>query len=278
MSGTADELRDILYTVRGNAAVITLQRPAQLNAFTYRTLAEIRAAIRFATDDPAVVGIIITGSGRGFSAGLDAQVLVEATSGNTPTGSDSRSDDELPGIFSYLLEVPKPVIAAINGVAAGGGVILALMSDVRFASENAALTTVFLKRGLIAEHGSSWILPRLVGTGKALDLLWSSDKVDAEEALRLGLVDRVSAPEALLDDALAYVEKLASVAAPAAMAATKRLVYEHLGKGFREALQEANQEQNRFVAQPDAAEGARALIEKRAPRFARLGKDAPSQE
>jgi len=262
---------DIEYAVHGNAAVITLNRPQQLNAFTYHTLAEIRAAIRTATADAAVVGIVITGNGRGFSAGLDAQVLAEATSGSAPTSSRDRTDDELPGIFSYLLEVPKPVIAAINGVAAGGGVILALMSDIRIASDSAKLTTVFLKRGLIAEHGSSWILPRLVGTGRALDLLWSSDKVDAQEALRLGLVDRVTAAESLLDDAIAYVEKLAEVAAPAAMAATKRLVYDHLGKGFRDALHEADAVQNEFVARPDATEGANALIEKRAPRFARLG-------
>ncbi|MFK7914629.1 MAG: enoyl-CoA hydratase-related protein, partial [Pseudomonadales bacterium] len=257
--------------VRGNAAVITLNRPAQLNAFTYHTLSEIRRAVRAATDDAAVVGIIITGNGRGFSAGLDAQALVAATSGSSVASSETRTEDELPGIFSYLLEVPKPVIAAINGVAAGGGVILALMSDVRMASRSAALTTVFLKRGLIAEHGSSWILPRLMGTGRALDLLWSSDKIDAQEALRLGLVDRVCAPEQLLDDALAYVEKLARVAAPAAMAATKRLVYEQLGQGFREALIETDKVQIAFVAQPDAAEGASALMEKREPRFARLG-------
>jgi enoyl-CoA hydratase/carnithine racemase len=147
------------------------------------------------------------------------------------------------------------------------------MSDIRIAARDAALTTVFLKRGLIAEHGSSWILPRLVGTGRALDLLWSSDKVTAEEALGLGLVDRLSEPENLVADALAYIEKLAVTSAPAAIAETKRLVYSHLGKGYREALIEANLSQNIFVVRPDAKEGAQALIEKRIPRFERLGKD-----
>ena len=264
---------DIEYEVRGNAAILTLNRPDKLNAFTYQTLSEIKAAIKASVENPDVIGIVITGNGRGFSAGLDSAVLASVTSGGESVSSDSSSDEELPGIFSYLLEVPKPVVAAINGVAAGGGLILALMSDIRIASTSAKLTTVFLKRGLIAEHGSSWILPRLVGTGRALDLLWASDKIDAEEAYRLGLVDRLVAPESLLTDAVAYIEKIAATSAPAAVAETKRLVYSHLGKGYLEALQEAEVSQNRFVGRADAAEGARALIEKRMPNFQRLGRD-----
>lgn len=268
---------DIEYEVRGNAAVIRLNRPEKLNAFTYHTLKEFRQAISAATDDPAVIGIVITGNGRGFSAGLDSAVLASVTQGETASGgatadAGAGDDSPLPGIFSYLLEVPKPVISAINGVAAGGGLILALMSDIRIASTGATLTTVFLKRGLIAEHGSSWILPRLVGTGRALDLLWASDKIGAEEAMRLGLVDRLSEPDALIEDAIAYIEKLAANSAPAAIAETKRLVYRHLGLGYEAALREADVAQNRFVARDDAKEGAMALIEKRPPDFQRLGK------
>lgn len=262
---------DIEYEVRGNAAIIRLNRPEKLNAFTYHTLKEIRQAVAAAVADRQVIGIIFTGNGRAFSAGLDSAVLASVTSGETETTTSTRSTEELPGLFSYLLQVPKPVIAAINGVAAGGGLILALMSDVRMASQDAAITTVFLKRGLIAEHGSSWILPRLVGVGKALDLLWASDKISAEEAHALGLVERVVAPDSLLDDAVAYIEKLAVTSAPAAIAETKRLVYGHLGKGFKEALQEAEIAQNEFVARDDAREGAMALIEKRVPEFQRLG-------
>lgn len=263
---------DIEYEVSGNAAIITLNRPEKLNAFTYHTLKEIRTAIDESVNNAQVIGIVVTGNGRGFSAGLDSAVLASVTAGESEGSSSVASDgDHLPGIFSYLLEVPKPVIAAINGVAAGGGMILALMSDIRIASTEAALTTVFLKRGLISEHGSSWILPRLVGTGKALDLLWASDKVNAEEALQLGLVDRLSEPASLIEDATAYIEKLAATSAPKAIAETKRLVYAHLGKGYLDALKEAEISQNRFVAQPDANEGAMALIEKRAPNFERLG-------
>lgn len=262
---------DIEYEVRGNAAIITLNRPDKLNALRLRTLEEIRAAIDNSVKDKAVVGIVITGNGRGFCSGVDAEVLQAAASSEPESTSADSNSDELPGLFSYLLEVPKPVICALNGVAAGGGLILALMSDIRFASKDAAITTVFLKRGLVAEHGSSWILPRLVGTAKALDLLWASDKIGADEARDLGLVERVVEPDSLIDEAVAYIEKLAAVSAPAAMAATKRLVYGHLGKNYREALEEAEVIQNEFVTRSDAREGVMALMEKRAPNFERLG-------
>jgi enoyl-CoA hydratase/carnithine racemase len=274
-----DGFHDIVVEVDDPVGLIRLNRPEKLNAFTYRTLAEIRSAIRRLTDDARVVGIVVTGEGRGFSAGLDSQTLVDVTAssqGNPdavsrPADAQASRDADLPGIFSYFLQVPKPIVAAINGVAAGGGLILALMSDVRIASSAASFTTVFLKRGLIAEHGSSWLLPRMVGIGRALDLLWMSDRIDAAAAREYGLVERVVAPEELLPAAFDYVRRLAVTSAPAAIAETKRLVYAHLGTGYVEALVGANAAQDRFVAAPDALEGARALVEKRAPSFARLG-------
>ncbi len=262
--------QDIELEIDDPVALIRLNRPEKLNAFTYHTLGEIRAAIDSAAADPRVVGIVITGNGRGFCAGLDAQVLAEVTQ-RAPAAASTADSDALPGIFSYLLEVPKPVIAAVNGVAAGGGLILALMSDLRIASDQASFTTVFLKRGLIAEHGSSWLLPRLVGVGRSLDLLWMSDKIDAQTAREIGLVERVVEHGTLVESARDYVKRLASVAAPKAIAETKRLLYRHLGVGYREALREADVSQNRFVTAPDAAEGARALLEKRSPRFSRIG-------
>ena len=185
------EYTDIQVEIEDPTCVIRLNRPDKLNAFTYHTLNEIRAAIDSATVDARVVGIIITGNGRGFCAGLDAQVLASVTGGDADVTSQRPTDDDLPGIFSYLLEVPKPVIAAVNGVAAGGGLILALMSDLRIASKDASFTTIFLKRGLISEHGSSWLLPRLIGAGRALDLLWTSDRIDAETAADIGLVEKL---------------------------------------------------------------------------------------
>ncbi|MGA1371938.1 MAG: enoyl-CoA hydratase/isomerase family protein [Pseudomonadales bacterium] len=267
---------DICLDIDDPVAILRLNRPERLNAFTYHTLKEIRHASACAREDPRGVGIVITGAGRGFRAGLDADVLAEVTSRDTAPENTAPASTELPGIFSYLLEVPKPVIAAVNGVAAGGGLILALMSDLRFAASTASFTTVFLKRGLIAEHGSTWVLPRLMGVSRALDLLWMSDRISAEEARTLGLVDRVIAPEALLETACDYLRRLAITSPPAAIAETKRLIYRHLGTDYRTALVEAEIAQNRFVTAPDAVEGARAFLEKRAPRFHRLGRDESS--
>jgi enoyl-CoA hydratase/carnithine racemase len=262
------EYRDIEYSLNGNAALIRLNRPEKLNAFTPETLTEIRRAVDSAAKDPNVIGIVITGTGRGFSSGLDAASLVAVTQSGTQMAR-SHDPEALPGIFSYLLQTPKPVIAAINGVAAGGGLVLALMSDIRIAAKDARLTTVFLKRGLIAEHGVSWILPRLVGSSRALDLLWMSDMIGADEALRIGLVDRLA--DDVVQAAVDYIEKLAITSPPGAIAETKRLVYDHLGADYRTALQDAARATDRFTDSDDAREGAAAFTEKRAPRFHRLG-------
>ncbi|MBO0731091.1 MAG: enoyl-CoA hydratase/isomerase family protein [Acidimicrobiaceae bacterium] len=259
---------DIGYEVRDPVALVTLDRPEKLNALTYPMLSSIRAAVEAAAADRRVVGIVLTGAGRGFCAGLDASALRNVTQ----EGSSSRpKTDEVPGMFTWLLSIPKPVIAAVNGVAAGGGFVLALMSDIRIASSAASFTTIFSKRGLIAEHGTTWVLPRLVGAGPALDLLWSSRRVDAAEALRLGLVQQVVEPDDLLEAARTYVVDLADNVSPASMADTKRLVYRHLGIGYPEALREADEVQYQALDRPDAKEGAAALIEKRAASFPRLG-------
>jgi enoyl-CoA hydratase/carnithine racemase len=264
------DFTDIEYRIEGPAAVISLNRPEKLNALTYHTMSEIRSAVDQSVANVDVVGIVITGEGRGFCSGLDAQVLAEVTGKGRLVEEEKAETEELPGIFSYLLEVPKPVISAINGVAAGGGLVLALMSDIRIASTKASFLTIFLKRGLIAEHGSSWILPRLMGTGRALDLLWMSDRIDAETALSLGLVEKLVPPDELVEHCCGYIQRLSESVAPLAIAETKKLVYRHLGMGYREALLEADESQNRFAGAPDAAEGARALLEKRLPKFQRF--------
>jgi len=263
---------DIELRIDDPVAVIKLNRPEKLNAFTYEMLAEIRRAIDLAAADPGVVGIVITGAGRGFCAGLDAQTLAAVTAeGGTRRRAEPKAD-ELPGLFTYFLEVPKPIIAAVNGVAAGGGVVMASMCDVRFASKDASFTTIFLKRGLVAEHGTTWILPRLMSPGRALDLLWTSDRIDGEMAHRVGLVEHLVEPAAeLVDRACDYVRRIAKSASPASVADTKRMVYRHLGVGYPEALREVDHIQWAAVGRPDAAEGARALIERRDPKFKRLG-------
>lgn len=259
---------ELVYEVDDPVATITLQRPATLNALTHRMLRDFRAAVDAAVRDPRVVGIVITGAGRGFCSGLDASVL-QATA---TAGSGTRPvSDDVPGLFTWLLQVPKPVISAVNGVAAGGGFVLAAMSDLRIASTGAAFTSIFSKRGLIAEHGTTWIVPRLVGAGAALDLLWSSRKIDAAEAFRIGLVQQVVEPDDLLPAARRYVEELAANVSPASLADTKRLVYAGFGVQFPAALAEIDAVQYAALDRVDAKEGAAALIEKRPANFPRLG-------
>ena len=249
-------------------ALITLDRPDKLNALTYPMLGEFRAAVERAANDPAVVGIVVTGEGRGFCSGLDASVLGETTT----AGSSSRpKTDDVPGLFTWLLSVPKPIIAAVNGVAAGGGFVLAVMADIRIASTAGSFTSIFSKRGLIAEHGTTWIVPRLVGASAALDLLWTSRKIDAHEAHRVGLVHSVVEPDELLGAARAYIVDLAENVSPASLADTKRLVYRHLGVGYEDALRETDEVQYAALDRVDAKEGAAALLEKRTASFPRLG-------
>ena len=173
-------------------------------------------------------------------------------------------------MFTWLLEIPKPIVAAVNGVAAGGGFVLAVMSDIRIASTAASFIS-FPRRGLIAEHGTTWIVPRLIGAGSALDLLWTSRQVDAAEAHRLGLVQQVVEPDQLLPAARRYVTDLAENVSPASLADTKRLVYRHLGVGYEEALDETDDVQYAALDRVDAKKGAAALIERRSPSFPRLG-------
>ena len=266
----------IMVERRGAATVLTLDRPDALNAFTLDMVRELRDAVEAASADPDVIGTVITGAGRGFCAGLDASALAATTQGAATGGdrADAPVEGELPGLFSFLVEQPKPVIGAINGVAAGGGFVLAAKCDIRFAAESASFVTIFSKRGLIAEHGMTWLLPRQIGVGAALDLLWSSRKVDAAEALRLGLVQRVVPDDELVDTAVAYLQDLAEQVSPASMADTKRLVYGQLGADIDVAFAEADEATWRGVQRADATEGANAYLERRPPRFDRIGGDS----
>jgi enoyl-CoA hydratase/carnithine racemase len=262
----SDELR---VEIDDPVCTITLSRPATLNALTYPMLGAFREAVDAAARDARVVGIVVTGEGRGFCSGLDASVL-QAT---TTQGSSSRPrpTSDVPGLFTWLLRVPKPIISAVNGVAAGGGFVLTAMSDLRIASTAAQFTSVFSKRGLIAEHGMTWLVPRLLGAGNALDLLWSSRKIGAAEAHRIGLVQQVVEPDDLLAACRRYIVDLAENVSPASLADTKRLVYEGFGVQYPAALEEIDRVQYAALDRVDSKEGAAALIEKRPPSFPRLG-------
>ncbi|MFV0524043.1 MAG: enoyl-CoA hydratase-related protein [Acidimicrobiales bacterium] len=278
---TPDPATEISYEVIGSAGVLTLRRPETLNALTLPMLASVERTVRRAVADPEVTAVIITGDGRGFCSGLDASALAAFAEtgsagrggGDTGDGADhpAPGEDHLHGLFSYLIQQPKPIIAAINGVAAGGGFVLAAKCDLRFASTAASFTTVFSKRGLIAEHGTTWLMPRMVGVGDALDLLWSSRRIDATEAHRIGLVQRVVPADELVSDAVAYVDDLTANVSPASLADTKRLTYRHLGLDHTTAFEEADVAGWAAMDRPDAREGVASLIERRPPAFERLG-------
>ena len=261
----------VSYNVDGPVAVIRLERPDKLNAVTFTMINDIRTQVERASADDQVVGIVITGTGRGFSAGLDMEDLTKSTSGMAPATTTERAPDpdELPALFGFLPRIPKPVIGAINGVCAGGGFVLAMMCDVRFAAERSArFTTAFGKRGLVAEHGTSWLLPRLVGTSRALDLLWSSRTIDAAEAYRIGFVDRLVDDNELLNAATAYIRDMAAAVAPRSIALMKAQVYRGWSQPIDVALSQVQDEVNASLVHPDSTEGVVSFLEKRSPRFA----------
>jgi len=272
----------ILYEVDDPVATITLNRPQQLNAWTPTMEVEVRHAVGRAAEDPAVVGIVITGAGRGFCAGADLTTLSSISDGtigqaaapmggaDVPFPGDASSED-LRGTYTYLLSVPKPIIAAINGPIAGMGVPIALCCDLRFMADEAVLTTSFAERGLIAEWGIGWLLPRLVGSAHALDLLFSARKIRGPEAAQLGVVNRSMPVAEVLPAARAYIAELASRCSPTSLAIMKRQVYRQLHAGLGPAEREAQALMVESFGRPDFAEGVQAFLQKRPPRFGRVG-------
>jgi enoyl-CoA hydratase/carnithine racemase len=272
--------QDITYSVDDPVAVITMNRPDKLNAFTVRMLAEIRHALAAAEKDEQVVGIVLTGAGRGFCAGMDIGSLDNMSSGAGGENEDLSSLDAEVGdpamgenftvTYSYLLSVRKPLLAAINGACAGLGFVFAMLTDMRFVERQAKFATAFSQRGLIAEHGVSWILPRLIGPGRALDILWSSRKFDGEEAERLGIAERLVEPGEALTEACNFLKQLAASASPTSLKIIKAQVYRHLNMPLGEAMQETNEWMAHSLGQVDFKEGVRSFIERRPPQFKRI--------
>ncbi|HEY5645828.1 MAG TPA: enoyl-CoA hydratase-related protein [Pseudomonadales bacterium] len=273
--------QEITYTVDDPVAIITMNRPQALHALTGRMMAEIRHALAAAENDPAVVGIVLTGAGRGFCAGADIAGLDATASGDSGPAEDLSALKASPGdkamgdnfqvTYTYILSVTKPVIAAINGPCAGLGFCYALLCDMRFAERQAKFTTAFSQRGLIAEHASSWLLPRLIGPGKALDLLWSARKFNGEEAYDLGVVERLVEQGESVQAATNYIRELAAVASPTSFKVIKAQVYRHLNMELGEAMKESNALMAESLVREDFKEGVRSFIEKRPPQFKRLG-------
>jgi enoyl-CoA hydratase/carnithine racemase len=257
------------FEVSERVATITFDRPDKMNAWTPVMESELRRLMVMASDDDAVRAIVITGAGRAFCAGADMGRLSDAASGGSvaPTpAAVGESDDDLAQRYSYLLAVPKPVIAAINGAVAGVGLCLALYCDLRLMAAGAKLTTSFARRGLIAEHGSVWMLRQLIGPMNAADLLLSGRVIEAAEAERLGLV-RMLPTDNFRESVQRTASDFANLCSPRSM----RIIKQQLAAAPRQTLAQATQLANREVAvcrgTEDFKEGVAHFVEKRAPRF-----------
>lgn len=274
----------LLYDVRDGIATLTLNRPDKLNAWTNVLEREVRHALTEASADADVRVVILTGAGRGFCAGADMTMLHTIVDKAEKSGKSKKAapDDPfaagpipgglaLPQAFSYRYAyfptVPKPIISAINGPAAGLGLILSLYTDLRFAADTAVFTTAFARRGLIAEHGVDWILPRVVGLPNALDLLLSARKVTAQEALQMGLVNRLYPADQLLAETRAYALELARLVSPRSMRVMKSQLFRSQDVDFAGALSAGIGHMEASFGSADFKEGVAHFVEKRPPAF-----------
>ncbi len=272
---------EILYDVSDKIATITLNRPDKLNAWTGTMEQEVRAALIEASGDDGVGAIILTGAGRGFCSGADMNNLNSIQEGAASGGQTSDNvravDNAIPGglslsndyslRYTYFPTVPKPIIAAINGPAAGLGLIMALYCDVRFASDAAVFSTAFARRGLIAEHGISWMLPTLIGPANALDITLSGRKFNAAEAKEMGLVSKVYPMERFMDDVRAYAVEMATLASPRSIRVMKRQLYQAMLNSLEHSVLLANSEMPASFESEDFKEGVAHFVERRAPNF-----------
>jgi enoyl-CoA hydratase/carnithine racemase len=260
------ELTELLYVVCDRVATITLNRPERMNGWTLTMEAEFRHAIAAASADDGVRAIVVTGAGKGFCAGADMGRLVDSAA--RPSAPPPR--EAKPGNFeqrySYLLEVPKPLIAGINGAVAGVGLCVATYCDIRFMASGARLSTAFARRGMIAEHGIAWMLPRLIGPMNAADLLLSGRTVDAAEAAQMGLV-RLLPAENFAATVHARAVDLASNSSPRSVSIIKEQLRNAMFQSLAEATRLADIEQPRSTETEDFREGVASFVEKRPPRF-----------
>lgn len=257
--------RGVVLTERkGAVLLLTLNRPERLNAWTTELGGRYVDELGSAAGDSAVRAVVVTGAGRGYCPGYDMEELRTVGEGPTPTAADGCD----PVLATYMF--PKPIIAAVNGACAGYGFAQALACDMRFAASTAKLTTAYTRLGLAAEDGTSWLLPRIIGRGRALDLLVSGRVVLGDEAGTMGLVDRVCAPALVVDEALAYATELAAHCAPAAIASLKRQLDLDTGRPFEAAVRDARRVADQAVARYDFREGVASFTERRAPNFESL--------
>ena len=269
------DLKATRYDVKDGIATITLDRPQRMNAWTGRMHTEYRHNLARADADPNVRAVVVTGSGRGFCVGGDA----EALSGHVKKGGYDPGTSvtlatpgygtsaEFDAAFAYHYGLEKPVIAALNGPAAGVGLALACFADLRFAASGIKLTTAHGKLNLPAEYGLSWLLPRMIGLTRANELLLSSRAFTSEEALAFGLLNAVYPAERLLDETYLYVRNLVATVSRDSLKQTRWQVYRDLHRDVAASVRDSERLINEMMRDPDYAEGVAAFLEKRKPRF-----------
>lgn len=266
------DYQHILYGVDDGVATVTLNRPERLNAWTMTMEREVRTAMEAADADDGVRVIVLTGAGRAFCAGADMEELkdldpddIADTTWTRPFDMNRRADWQTR--YSFYPAIGKPVIGMVNGAAAGIGLVHLLYCDLRFSADNAVFTTSFSRRGLIAEHGLSWMLPLIVGHANACDLLLSARRVTAVEAKEMGLVNRLLPAAELAGFTCDYARDLAHNVSPRSMRVIKRQLYEVPFQSLADATIDANREMAMSVRSEDFREGVAHFIEKRPARF-----------
>jgi enoyl-CoA hydratase/carnithine racemase len=258
---------ELVFAVEDGIATIRLNRPERLNAFTQEMLEAWAGAIETAKRDAAIRVVVLTGTGRGFCSGGDVRRMGERhREGESAFERKTAVHERIHRIPRLLEELDKPYVVAINGIATGAGLDMALMGDIRFAAESARMAETYIRVGLIAGDGGTWFLPRLVGTAKALELLWTGEFVDAAEALRIGLVNKVLPDAELMPYTYEFARKLA--AQPAlTLRLMKRAVYHGMRMDLRGALDMVSSHLGVISTTNDHREAVAAFNEKRTAKF-----------
>ena len=260
------EFIDILYRKEGHIAIITLNKPEKMNSFGNEMQDDLHRAFDDAEHDKKIRVIILTAKGRAFCAGADVKAMAAGLDKPAVPRPQNRQTPPWTSVYVQIQKCPKPIICAVNGVAAGGGLDLALACDIRIASDKARFAEVFVRRGMIPASGGTYFLPRIVGIDKALLMVWTGDMVDAKEAERIGLVTMVVPHEELEMAAMDLAEKLAK-GPPLAIQRSKRAIYEGLEMNLEETFKYIAPIMQELNATEDHKEGARSFVEKREPVF-----------
>jgi 2-(1,2-epoxy-1,2-dihydrophenyl)acetyl-CoA isomerase len=257
----------LLFEVDGAIATITLNRPERLNALSYALKDELLQALDAVGHDDAVRVVLLTGAGRGFCAGADLQDVLRRSLGMDPVTREREAVRGFNELVRVMRQMEKPIIAAVNGVAVGGGCCLAMAADIRLAGPNAQFGMVFVRLGLSsADMGGTFLLPRLVGLAHASELLLTGEIIGAERAERIGLVNRLLTQDELIPTARQYAERLAA-GPPIALAATKRALNQSLGVDFAQHLDYEAYVQSTCMLTDDHREGVEAFLSKRQAQF-----------